>query len=59
MESTLRNAGLLHHSRLGTQCHGYIVPVRHLIPLVGGESCFSFWQGRVIPQTRLKRRGAP
>ena len=51
--------GLLLHPRLRSQRSGYIVEIPYLIPLVGGESCLSFCQGRVIPQTRLKRRGAP
>ena len=56
---TLRNEGLLLHSRLSTQRSGYIMEIPHLIPLVGGEGCFPFCQGHIFPQTRLKLKGAP
>ena len=56
---TLRNKGLLLHTRLSAQRSGYIVQVPHLIPLVGGEGCFPFCQGSIFPQTRLKLKGIP
>ena len=45
---TLRNEGLLLHSRLSAQRPGYIVQVPHLIPRVGGEGCFPFYQGQIF-----------
>ena len=50
---TFRNERLLLHSRLGAQRSGYIMEIPHLIPLVGGKSCFPFFQGRFFPQTCL------
>ena len=50
---TLRNKGLLLHTRLSAQRSGYIVQVPHLIPLVGGEGNISFFQGHIFPQTCL------
>ena len=56
---TLRNKGLLLHSRLSTQRSGYIVQVPHLIPLVGGKGYVPFCQGLIFPQTRLNLKGTP
>ena len=56
---TLRNKGLLLHSRLSAQRSGYIVQVPHLIALVGSEGYISFFQGHIFPHTRLKLKGVP
>lgn len=56
---TLRNEGLLLHTRLGTQRPGYVVQIPHLVPLVCGKGCFPFCQGRIFPQARLKLKGIP
>ena len=56
---TLRNKGLLLHTRLSTQRSGYIVQVPHLIPLVGGKGYVPFCKGLIFPQTRLNLKGVP
>ena len=56
---TLRNKGLLLHTRLGAQRSGYIVQVPHFIPLVGGKGYVPFCKGRIFLQTRLKLKGVP
>ena len=56
---TFRNEGLLLHPRLRSQRSGYIMKISYFIPLVCGKSCFSFFQGHIFPQTRLKLKGVP